>query len=170
MNSKPERPKQEVPADLVNRLMGVVRAQFCGDLDGAEWGKHSHFVRRNVIMWPAHFMCNAKGFTLPAARYEAIMRSIFAEIKRHGQTGEIRYWPGYLMKCVQDHWKHHWEEYYEEAKASQNLASATLIALGKLPEKSDRTVESIAQAHKILTAKTPRKKVFKLVEPRLPGF
>jgi hypothetical protein len=36
---------------------------------------HSHFIRRNVILWPARFMMG-KGFTVPAARYEQIMRDV----------------------------------------------------------------------------------------------
>lgn len=167
---KPARPKQEVPTDLVDRLMGVVRHQFCGSMDGAEWGKHSHFVRRNVILWPARFMCDKKGFTIPGERYDQIMRAIFAEIKANMTNAPIRYWPGYLMKCVQDHWKHHWEEYYEEAKSARNIAESTLLTLGRLSERSDPTVETLAGVHRVLTAKAkqPRKPAPK--EATLPGF
>lgn len=165
-----DRPKQDVPADIVNRLLATVRSQFCGDMIGEEWGKHSHFVRRNVIMWPAHFVCNAKGFTIPADRYEKIMRTIFNGIKVHGKTEAVKYWPGYLMKCVQDHWRHHWEEYYEESKASGNLAQAALVALGRLPNRQDGVVQSIAMAHGILATKAKTKRKKHLAEQRLLGF
>jgi hypothetical protein len=166
----PTRPKQEVSADLVDRLMAIVRGQFCGQMTGKEWGQHSHFVRRNVILWPARFICNKKGFTLPGVRYEQIMRQIFSEIKANMTNAPIRYWPGYLMKCVQDHWRHHWEEYYNEAKAARNVAESTLIALGRLPIRSDSTVETLASVHKILTAKTKSRTKPAHTEPSFPGF
>lgn len=165
-----DRTKQELPADLIARLMAVVRNQFCGDLEGSEWGKNSHFVKRNVILWPAYFICNKNGFTLPAHRYEAIMGVIFEGIKRHGQTGSVRYWQGYLMKCVQDHWNHHWEEYYAEAKASRNIAETALANIGRLSERTDPTVETLAGVHKVLAAKAKQTKKPAIQEQALPGF
>jgi hypothetical protein len=164
-----DRPKQEVDADLVDSLLAYVRNQFCGSMTGAEWGKHSHFVKRNVILWPAKFI-TGKGFTLPGPRYAQIMRTVFAEIKAHGSTGSVRYWPGYLMKCVQDHFKHHWEEYYQEAKSARNIAESTLLTLGRLPARTDSTVETLAKAHHVLAAKAKRARQPAIKEATLPGF
>jgi hypothetical protein len=97
-----------------------------------------------------------KGFTLPAERYQAIMVEILQEIKEHGSTAQVRYWPGYLMKCVQDHWRHHWEEYYEESKSVRNIVTAALLAGKATPQ--DKTIDTLASVHRVLTArKTPRK-------------
>ena len=150
--SHSDRPKQDTPEDLVARLLSTVRGQFCGDMTPKEWAQHSHFIRRNVILWPAWFMCNKHGFTLPAARYEAIMRDIFQTIIQRGNTRVVGFWPGYLMHCVQEHWNHHWEEYYGEAKSARNLV-ASLIAGCKRVEHEDRTVEALAMAHKVLVTK-----------------
>jgi hypothetical protein len=162
---KIERPKQEVPADLMNRLMALVRGQFCGNMTGKEWGKHSHFVRRNVILWPARFV-TGKGFTVPGNVYEQILRNIFSEIKANMTNAPIRYWPGYLMKCVQDHWRHHWEEYYEESKAARSSADMALVALGRLPARPDATVETLAGVHHVLTQNAKRKSKHVPKEPR----
>jgi hypothetical protein len=144
------RPSQDTPEDLVARLLQTVRGQFCGDMTPGEWGMNSHFVKRNVILWPARFMIG-KGFTLPAARYEAIMRSIFQTIIQHGNTRVVGYWPGYLMMCTQQHWRHHWEEYYAEAKAVRNQVAA-LLAGCQPTAREDRTVEALAMAHKVLAS------------------
>ncbi len=146
-----DRPKQETPEAMVARLMGLIRGQFCGDLADKDWFKHSHFVKRNVVLWPARFV-KGKEFTLPVARYEAIMRGIFDGIKEHGQTGQIRYWPGYLMKCVQDHWRLHWEEYYNEAKAVRNISETALVSLGKVAP-ADRGLEALAVAQSVLAGR-----------------
>jgi hypothetical protein len=142
------RPRQEADADLVGRLLGIVRGQFCGELTTAQWCKLVPFIRKNVILWSAQFV-QGKGFTLPPARFEAILQGVFLGIKRHGQTGEIRYWPGYLMKCVQDHWKHHWEEYYVEAKSVRSIAEMALVNSGRVTQV-DCTVEALAKAHQAL--------------------
>ena len=152
--SSADRPSQDTPEALVSRLLTTIRGQFCGDMTPGEWSMHSHFIRKNVILWPARFMFG-KGFTLPAARYEQIHRSIFQTIIQNGQTGSVKFWPGYLMHCVQQHWHHHWEEYYGEAKSVRNQVG-TLIANCKKIEAEDRTVEALALAHRVLTSRKPK--------------
>jgi hypothetical protein len=169
MPMTPVRPKQSVSADLVAILMAIIRAQFCGEMADAEWGKHSHFVKRNVVLWPAGFITK-KGFIITAERYEQIMRSVFLEIKGKMTNAPIRYWPGYLMKCVQEHWSHHWEEYYQEARSSQALAESGLVALGKLPQRSDGAVEAMAATASILIANRKRKRKAAVSQGSLPGF
>jgi hypothetical protein len=149
--SHSDRPKQDTPEDLVSRLLTTVRGQFCGDMTPGEWGMHSHFIKRNVILWPARFMIG-RGFTVPAARYESIMREVFQTIIREGKTGAVKFWPGYLMMCVQSHWRHHWEEYYRESQSARNLV-ASLIAGCKPVAHEDRTVEALAMAHQVLVKK-----------------
>ena len=147
--------RQDTPEALVSRLLTTIRGQFCGDMTPGEWSMHSHFVRKNVILWPARFMFG-KGFTLPAARYETIMRAIFQTIIQQGKTDAVKFWPGYLMHCVQQHFHHHWEDYYGEAKSVRNQV-ATLLANCQKITPEDRTIEALAMAHKVLTEKKSRK-------------
>lgn len=148
---KPERPKQQMSDEMLADLLTLVRNQFCPDLTAKEWGQESHFIKRRVLMWPAAFI-QGKGFTLPVDRYGQIMREIFKGIKQHGQTGEIRYMPGYLLHCVQEHWKKHWEDYYGESKSMTTIADAAIVGLARTPTRSGPTVEPIAAAHRILAA------------------
>lgn len=147
------RPKQQMPDELVADLMAKIRGQFCGNMETAEWMKHSHFIRRNVVMWPAHFIFNKKGFTVSGARYKQIMKEIFEGIKLHGDLSSIRFWPGYLMDCVQNHFKNHWEDYYAESKAVTTIADHALMALKRATSAPDKTVEAIALAHRVLVGK-----------------
>jgi hypothetical protein len=62
------------------------------------------------------------------------------------------------MKCVQSHWQHHWEEYYAEAKSVRELTTQALVALGSLEKREDRSVETLALAHKVLTASRKARK------------
>ena len=165
------RPQQDTPEDLVHRLLTTIRGQFCADLTISEWSKHQHFIRRNVILWPAWFCCRKHGFTLPAARYETIMRGIFQTIIREGKTEAVKFWPGYLMKCVQEHWNHHWEEYYGEAKAIRGLAEQALYNCTIRAPVEDKTLEALAMAHNVLTrahkSKRPKKAAVVWKQPSL---
>jgi hypothetical protein len=142
---------------MVARLLAHIRGQFCGDMDDKKWFSMQDWFRVHVVMWPARQM-KKKDFTLPARRYEEILREIFMGIKKHGNTAVVRDWPGYLLKCVQDHWAHNWEDYYREAKSTRNLAESALLACGKVPKAEDRTVETLAQAQALIARKTRPKR------------
>jgi hypothetical protein len=147
------RPRQQTPEAMVERLLCIIRDQFCSGLEDKEWFRdHYHFIKRNVVMWPAYEICSKRGFTLSPARYENVMVAILADVKAKGDIPAVRYWPAYLMKCVQSHWEHHWEEYYDEAKSIRNTTEAAMVALGTLRTPEDRTVEAVAMAHRVLTA------------------
>jgi hypothetical protein len=124
-----ERPKQQLADEIVADLMRTIRNQFCPDLTDKEWFKdHYHFTKKNVVLWPARFIYG-KGFTLTGERYKAILMGIFDVIKAHGNTGQVRHWQFFLMKCIQEHFKHHWEDYYAEAKSARSLAEHALLGL-----------------------------------------
>ena len=156
--------RQDTPADMIDRLLATIRGQFCGDMDDKKWFSTQDWFKRYVVLWPARFM-NKRGFTIPAARYESIMREIFTGIKQH--AGAVRDWHGYLLKCVQDHWHHNWEDYYRESKSARHLAESTLAHLGKLSPPEDRTVETLAQAQAVIARKMRRARVKSPLQPDL---
>jgi len=136
--------------------MAKIRGQFCGNMPPKDWAQMYGWIRLNVVLWPARFITK-KNFTMPGEKYEKIMLEIFDGIKRHGTTGVVKRWPGYLMKCVQSHFETNWETYYREAKGVQNLALHTLANIGKVTPQ-DRTVESLSMAHQVLSATAKKQK------------
>jgi len=154
---KTERPKQQLPEEMLVELLALVRHQFCPDATAREWGQMSNFIKVKVLMWPAAFI-RGKNFTLPVEQYSQIMREILMGVKRHGQTATIHYMPGYLMKCVQEHWRIHWVEYYEKSKSVTTIADAAIVGLARTPIRTGPTVEPIAAAHAVLTARARKPK------------
>lgn len=119
-----ERAKQDVPGEMVSDLMGAIRSAFyAGD---GRWFKDQHFIRRQVVTWPAAWL-NARGVTLTAGRYKEIVLGVLMGIKRHGQTEAVRYWPGYLKHCLQTHFKVNSEEIYEDGKAIRGKVEAAML-------------------------------------------
>jgi hypothetical protein len=154
--AKVERPKQVLPGEIIADLMGVIRNQFYPD--NKAWFADQEFIRRRVVTWPARWL-NGRGVTLPPARYKAILLDIFLEIKRHGQTGAVKYWPGYLVHCVQEHFRHHGEEIYGEAKALRNLVEHAVLAGRRAADGagSNDPVAGLALVHQALTSAHKRR-------------
>jgi hypothetical protein len=156
-NSVPARSAQETPAELIDALLGSIRNQFCPDLDGIAWKKHVPFCKR-VLTYGAAWL-NKRGVTLPPERYQAIYQAIFNGIKTHGQTGRVRYWPGYLLRCVQEHFKHHGDDYYQEGKNIRALADRALMGFTRASARAEAPdpVAPMAAAYAILAARKPRR-------------
>lgn len=141
----------------MNDLLTAVRNGFYGE-DPEAWFKDQHFIKRNVILWPASFVVR-KGFTMSPERYKSAVLEVFQGIKQHGQTGAVKFWPGYLMKCIQDHFKIHWEEYYQEAKAIRTKVDLALFAAQRATDaqRGPDLVESMAAAHSVLKTRRSAK-------------
>lgn len=156
MRNLPDRPKQQLPGEIIADLMGAIRNSFyAGD---ERWFKDQAFLRRRVVTWPAGWL-NRSGVALKPERYKEIMLGIFLDIKRKGKTEAVRYWPGYLVHCVQEHFKHHGEEIYAEGKALRNQAENVLTGLTRALEaaRTADPVAALAQVHQALTAAHKRK-------------
>lgn len=160
---KANRPvlKQPTPIELIRAVLGAIRTKYCVGWSEKEWFKMRKVLRKWVVLEPATFLASGvaangrkihSGFTLPAARFQKILLTVVTESERM-RTGEIRYLPAFLRKCVQEHFSHNWEGYYSEAKTTLATAEAALLAFKALPVVTDRTVETLAEAAKIEAAK-----------------
>ena len=148
------RPAQGVPEEIVGDLLGAIRGQFCGDLTAKEWAQNRRFFLR-VITYPAGWLTR-RGVTLAPERYKAVLLEIFSEVKSHGQTDRVKFWPGYLLHCVQEHFKHHGDGLYEEGKATRTVTQRALSQIaGTRPVDP---VETLAKAAAVLKVRRPTKK------------
>lgn len=156
LKSVSDRPKQQVTTEVVTDLMGAVRNSFYAD--SPQWFKDQAFIRRNVVMWPAGWL-NRRGVTLRPERYKSLLIEIFNGVKQCGKTEAVKYWPGYLMTCVQSHFRIHAEEIYNEGKSFRNLVENALLA-GRHAKDASTGVDpvgAIALAHQALQAAHKRK-------------
>jgi hypothetical protein len=148
------RPKQELPADIMDDLLGAVHRQFCPDLQGKAWFTQVGFFRR-VLTWPASWL-DRRGVSLPPARYKEILLGVFNEIKGHGNTSVVKRWPGYLLRCLQSHFSHQGDRYYEEGKSIRALADRALLSYVKSPgaePQPEDPIRTLAAAHRLLSRK-----------------
>jgi hypothetical protein len=144
-----DRPQQEAPIEMVDDLLETIRRQFYGEISAERWAQDKYFLKIHVVTWPAQWLTE-RGVTLPPTRYQEILQGIFQGIKQHGKTGEVTHWPRYLTYCVQQHFKHHEDEIYAEAKsvrlAIERAVSRLQPATGPRPD----LIASIAQVHQLM--------------------
>lgn len=157
MPAEVHRPKQDTPQEIIQDILGVIRRQFYADAPPKKWFQDRAFILRNVVLYPAGWL-NAKAVTLPPARYKQIILEVLQDIKRHGATDSIAYWPGYLRHCLQQHFRHNGEQIYNEAKSARTIAEHALAigrrSIGQAPDP----IEALAQARDLITIKRRPKK------------
>jgi hypothetical protein len=143
-----ERPKQALPVEIVSDLLTAIRNQFYPDSLAPQssilnhqssiraatgWHADQHFIKREFCLYLASWL-DKRGVTLKPDRYKALLLGLLNEIKTHGNTAAVKYWPGYLKHVLQQHLKHHGEDIYHEAKSLRTIAENSLLALGTLNE------------------------------------
>lgn len=154
----PHRPKQQLPQEIVSDLMAAIRGPFYGDATPKQWAQDYHFIRDRVVLWPATWL-DKRGITLKPERYKAIILEVLQDIKHHGNTGQIGYWPAYLAKCVQERFKHQSEAIYEEGKNLRAQMENVLTGLSSSarPHEHD-PIRVLAEARRdLLAAKKTRR-------------
>lgn len=147
--TQPIRPVQDTPEEIITDILGVIRGQFYPDADAKTWGQQVGFIRRHVVLWPASWL-NGKGVSLPPDRYKGLILGVLMDIKRHGNTGAVKFWPGYMKHCLQEHFKHHGDEIYDEAKSIRTVLEQAMLAAKKAQgSKAPDPVELMAQAYRL---------------------
>jgi hypothetical protein len=150
-----ERAKQPLPAEIVGDLLASIRGAFYGDFTDKQWHQEKRFLTR-VVTWPAAWF-NRRAVTVRPERYKQIVLGILDGIKAHGSTAAVKFWPGYLLRCVQEHFKHHGDEYYEEGKAVRSIVDRALSQATGRPAADP--VQALAQANAVLAPRTRARKI-----------
>ena len=151
-----QRLKQPTPADLTESCLGILRSKFYNE-SGDE--KAFHQDREKLLHWvvlyPAAWL-NKRGVTIHGDQYRKIFVNVFLQAAAH-MASKAKYRPAYLRHVIQEHLKHHGEEYYDAAKATRNLVEQTIVALGRPAQSAPDPVREMAAARQILATGQRRK-------------
>ena len=103
-----------------------------------------------ALTWPAAWL-DSQALRMHAQDYQRMLMDKLRQITWHGDPKRYRaYFPKYLLKCLQDHCRHHHETLYRELKhASYGIESIIESLQSNHPEHT--TV--LAQAHALLRQK-----------------
>lgn len=128
---------------LLSEYLGMLRRQFYTD-DKAFFQQRRLLIK--ALTLPARWF-EKRGVFADDRDYRKILDEVIQGIKRHGDTGAIKYFSGYFLLCLQTHMKHHEEAYYDRAKSSRRKMDAALnqIRASLTPQESPaRLTEDLA--------------------------
>jgi hypothetical protein len=156
---------------FVEEMLRWIRREFFAKCDA----KHFYQERPMLIQaitWPAEWM-NRRGAKLPASGYKRILGTVIQTINRHGEQVKFRRFSLYFFKAVQEHMKHHGDEYYEAAKCRSIGAMLPAVTRHvRTGRAEDPTTEIMAQMNAVLRSPGGRRRRRDSGQPdlfRVPG-
>lgn len=110
-----------------------------------------------ALTWPAVWL-DRRGLFCSAQRYRTLVVDRLDAIRAHGDPARYgRYFPTYLLKCLQDFLDRHGDELDGELKHLRNALDVVVGSL-RLAEKTvaqSRQIAALAQVHRCLRANAP---------------
>jgi hypothetical protein len=150
------RPARAIGDAALDDLLHDVRLRFYGMQPPAAF----HRDRRRLLYaltWPATWL-ERRGLFCSPARYRQLVSDRLDAIMAHGDhTQSGRYFPTYLLKCLQDFFDRHGDDLYGELKHIRNALDVVCGTL-RFAEKASaqaRQIETLAAAHRLLRAQVP---------------
>jgi len=140
----------------LDALLAGIRKRFYAGQPEKRFFQDTAMLQK-AVTWPATWL-RARGVAWPAKRYFQAINDKLDEIQRHGATAaQIEFFPGYLMKVLQDHFAHNGEEYTREGK---HLRNSIAYALASLPthraaaeHEQESVINVLAAAHALLATR-----------------
>jgi hypothetical protein len=144
-----------LPEQLVERFLRSIRNQFY-KAPHEKLFYQEKFLLIQSITYPASYL-QRRGVGLPAKRYEALLTTIIRTINTHGNLATVRSPGRYLLHAVQEHMRHHGEDYYEVGKRTRDAVADALMGLkprtkGAAIQSANSPVAALAETHRILSA------------------
>ena len=147
--------KKALPTD---KLLAQIKQNFytCTLSDKAFYADRRMLLY--ALTWPASWL-DQRGLSVSAQQYETLISQRLKAIAHYGDPKRYeRYFPRYLLKCMQDWFAHHGDELYEELKHVRNhLHSIEALLQRCTSERAEDIVTPMAQAHAILKNQQRRK-------------
>ncbi len=160
------RPPTEMP-DL-QPLLEYIQKNFYTNLPRTRYHEDRKMLLY-ALTWPAHWLA-ARSLRARSDHYRRILLDRLHQIRVHGDPSTYRrYFPRYLLKVLQDWFRHHGDELYEQLKHASYIFEWLVKTIeNRPPPKPDthaeHTVEILAKAHHML--RPPKKKNRPIRQPR----
>ncbi len=155
MKPKKQPQAQPLAAEILESCLGLIRTKFYQG-DDKNFFQDRRLLLKWVVLWPASWL-RGKGVTIHGSKYREIFARVMLQAAAHIES-KVRYRPAYLKQVIQSHFAILGDEYLDEAKSIRNQLEATMLLLGKIPQKTPDPVAELATAAQLLT---PRKRSLK---------
>lgn len=108
---------------FIVEMLALLRRFFFAQANEKQFYQEKPLLEE-AICYPSRYI-HERGGKLPMSRYRGILTKIIDTIRRKGAVSQIRRFSVYFLHAVQEHMRHHGDEYLPEAK---NLAAGTPIS------------------------------------------
>lgn len=143
--------------EVIDSLLQLVKRRFYFKRGDKIFYRDRRFLMK-CLTWPALWM-DQRGVGMTSQRYEKLLSERINDIADNGNHQARPYFPKYFLYCLQDHFAHHGEKLYYELKEGRNIFDLSFQNLDKVKiRKEDKTVNILAEAHKLWTPAKPRKR------------
>jgi len=117
----------DLPEQLTESFLRHIRKQFYpAGRDGDKRFFQERRMLLQAITWPARWL-DERVVRLTATRYKELLNTIISTIVRHGDVSKVRSFGRYLLHSIQEHMRHHGDEYYDVGKASRSLVTDVML-------------------------------------------
>ena len=151
-----------IPDQVVNRFLRSIRNQFYKGTDKLFFQERRMLMQ--AICWPARYL-DDRAVKISAERYTSLLTTVIRTVNAHGNLSAVRSPGRYLLHAVQEHMRHHGEDYYDAGKRTRDALDDIMHGLkprvkgAEIHSGSDQTVPALAEAHRLLgIAKGGRRK------------
>lgn len=159
----------QIDPDLLRDLVGRLQRAFYPETVGAPKDQQRGFYQdlrllRMAASYPAFFIRENAAGEFDSDRYIEIFDEIIRKVKNHGpKPAKMLCRGAYLLKAVQDHWRHNWEAYQPEAKTAAAKFDQELRAIASRREIQSapdlRPMALLASVHDaLITGRPPKPK------------
>lgn len=136
-------------AEVIESALTEVRRLFYADMQ--KFAQDREFLVR-VLTVPAKWL-HERGASMPASWHARILGLILADAKAH-QAGPARFFPGWLLKVVQEHMQHQGDRYYQAAKGTRHLAGKVVRGVSRETQAvAEDATRLLVEAHRIASRK-----------------
>lgn len=137
-------------------FLHTLRSQFYADDEKAFF--QQRWMLMKAISAPASYLAK-RGVGLTEADHRKLLTEVIRTIQHHGDTRRIRLFGRYFLHCVQEHLKHHGEDYYDSGKALRSIADAAVDSIkAKAAAQALETTDRLAEIHAAIRPPKRRKK------------
>lgn len=141
---------------IIADFLHILRTQFYPDDEKGYFQQRWMLLRG--ITEPARYLAK-RGVGLTEADHRKVLTEQIRTIQHHGNTRGIRYFGRYWLHVIQEHMKHHGEDYYDSGKQLRTVADAAVDSIkAKAALQALETTDRLAEIHAAIRPPSRKKK------------
>lgn len=153
--------------EFLNEQLALIRRKFYANKAPKLFFQEKDRLM-TAIAFPAAHLEQRFGVKAPDSVYGNALKTVTAAILAKAKLSKIECFSVFFLHCVQEHMKHHGEEYYEAAKASLRLVAQLPAVMRQVRVgETERTADVLIELHRTLKSRAGRKKKAAPAQPTL---